>query len=301
MSQKVAIIGAGRFGNSLARLFRRVGAKVALWDVEPKKVSGQRSFEDTISQADAVFFCTPSFALEKSLKDAKPILKRSCIVVSPIKGMIDGKNDVTAVEMIRQCLPGQPFAILGGPMLAEEMDKGLGGTAVIAADDFRTARHIGRLFAASAVNVTYSTDSRGVALAGILKNVYAMALGIAAGLGWGMNAKGSLVVRATAEMAKILSALGSKSETAYGMAGLGDLIATGFSYHSRNYSVGLALARGRRPSFKGEGGLSLPPLLTLLSRKKKDYRKFQILAATAKVIQGKSAARKAFQKIRTDA
>lgn len=301
MPRKVAIIGAGRFGNSLARLFRRAGAKVALWDVEPRKVPGQRSFEDTIALADAVFFCTPSFALEKSLKNAKPVLKRNCIVVSPIKGMIDGRSDVTAVEMIRRRLPDHPFAILGGPMLAEEMDKGLGGMAVIAADDLRTARRIGQLFAASAVNVTYSTDSRGVALAGILKNVYAMTLGVAAGLGWGMNAKGALVVQATAEMGKILSALGSKFEMAYGMAGLGDLIATGFSHHSRNYSVGLALARGRRPSLKGEGGLSLPSLLTLLSRKKKDYRKFPILAATAKAIQGKFAVRKVFQRILTDA
>lgn len=298
MPRKVAIIGAGRLGSSLARLFRRSGANVALWDQDPAKVPHQRSLTEVVSPADTVFFCIPSFALEDSLKSVKTFLRKRCVVVSPIKG-IDRKTGITTVEIVNKFLPGQPFAMLGGPLIAEELDKGLGGTAVVASREIKIARRVGALFKGSGANVVYSTDVRGVVLAGILKNAYALSLGIAEGLGWGMNLRGSLIAQALLEMQIFLYAAGGKPETAIGDAGLGDLIATGFSHNSRNHQVGIQLAKGKNPRFKGEGGLSLPSLLALVKRGKKSLSVFPLLSATALVVAKRSTARKAFQQFRT--
>ena len=131
MSRNVAIIGAGRLGSSLARIFRRSGANVSMWDQDEGKVRNQKSLEEVVSPADMVFFCIPSFALEDVLKKIKKSLRKGCIVVSPIKG-IDHVTGNTTAEVVIKSLPSQPFVMLGGPMIAEELDKGLGGTAVLA-------------------------------------------------------------------------------------------------------------------------------------------------------------------------
>lgn len=299
MLRKVAIIGAGRLGSSLARLFRRSGATVALWDQDATKVPRQKPLAEVVSSADAVFFCVPSFALDDVLKSVKGMLRKGCVIVSPIKG-IDHETGDTTVEVVAKFLPGQPFAMLGGPLIAEELDKDLGGTAAIASRDMKAARRVGSLFAGAGVNVVYSTDVHGVAMAGVLKNAYALSLGIAEGLGWGMNLKGSLMTQALFEMQMFLFATGGRPETATGAAGLGDLIATGFSRNSRNHGVGVQLAKGKNPAFKGEGGLSLPSLLALIKRKKKSLAAFPLLVATADVVAKRSTARKAFRNFRTN-
>jgi glycerol-3-phosphate dehydrogenase (NAD(P)+) len=268
-----------------------------MWDQDSGKVRNQKSLEEVVSLADMVFFCIPSFALEDVLKKIKKSLRKGCIVVSPIKG-IDHVTGNTTAEVVIKSLPGQPFVMLGGPMIAEELDKDLGGTAVLASREIKAARSVGLLFGKSGVNVSYSDDIHGVGLAGVLKNAYALSLGIAEGLGWGMNLRGALIAQALLEMQIYLFAAGCKPETAIGVAGLGDLIATGLSHNSRNHSVGLLLAKGKSPRFKGEGGLSLPSLLALITKKKKSLAAFPLLVATAKVVAKKSTARKAFQSFR---
>jgi glycerol-3-phosphate dehydrogenase (NAD(P)+) len=268
-----------------------------MWDQEKGKVRNQKSLEEVVSSADMVFFCIPSFALEEVLKNIKKFLRKGCIVVSPIKG-IDHVTGNTTAEVVIKSLPGQPFVMLGGPMIAEELDKGLGGTAVLASQEAKAARKVGFLFGKSGLNVSYSDDIHGVGLAGVLKNAYALSLGIAEGLGWGMNLRGSLIAQALLEMQIFLFVAGGKSETALGVAGLGDLIATGLSSNSRNHSVGVLMAKGKNPAFKGEGGLSLPSLLALIAKKKKSLAAFPLLVATAKVVSRKSTARKAFQSFR---
>lgn len=293
MPHRVAIIGAGRLGSSLSRLFRRAGAVVALWDSAVGKVPRQIPLAEAVSSADAVFFCVPSFALDDVLGSVKPLLPKKCVVVSPIKG-IDHETGDTTVEVVSKFLPRHAFVMLGGPLIAEELEKDLGGTAAIASRDLKAARQVGSLFTNSGVNVSYSTDVRGVALAGVLKNAYALSLGIAEGLGWGMNLKGSLMAQALFEIQMFIFMAGGRPETAIGVAGLGDLIATGFSRNSRNHQVGIQLARGKNPAFKGEGGLSLPSLVALAKKKKEGLAAFPLLAATAKVVAKKSTARKAF-------
>src|SRR3989344_46064 len=297
--KKVAIIGAGRFGNSLARLFRRSGVAVALWDTDAYKVPGRKPLPAVLRSADAVFFCIPSFALNTAMKECKKYLQKDCVVVSPIKG-IDRKTGSTTVDILTRHLPGHPHAILGGPMLAEELDRGLGGTAVIASRHHKAARRLGALFAGSKVNVVYSTDMRGVALLGVMKNVYAVAMGVAEGLGWGMNYKGPLIAQATAEMRAILAAAGGKPDTAAGVAGLGDLVATGFSHYSRNHNFGVALAQGKRPTFESEGRLSIRALLALLKKKRMPLADLPLLAATARAITKKGATRKAFKRFQAN-
>jgi glycerol-3-phosphate dehydrogenase (NAD(P)+) len=294
----IAIIGAGNLGKSFARIFRRSGARVTLWDKDPKKVPGQKPLAAVVAPADMVFLCIPSIALQEALQDLRPSLRKNAVVISPIKGMHGGTKK-TVEEMFAKFLPRQPFAVAGGPLLSAELDQGLGGTAAVASKNAGAARRVCSLFEVSGVNTECSSDVRGVALAGVLKNVYALALGIAEGLGWGMNLRGSLAAAAIAEMTALLKALGGRTGTALGAAGLGDFIATGFSHHSRNHQAGMALAQGKRPAFMGEGGTSLPALLALLKRKNKRPAAFPLLNATAQVVVRGRSARSVFRKFRT--
>lgn len=276
----VLIIGAGKIGTAIARLIRK-NAKTAFFDVDPTKVPNQKPLSETAPSADVIFLCVPSWAVPEALGSLKKLLNKRTVAVSISKGL--AKNGETLDMLYRRLLPpGQPLALLSGPMLAEEIIGGLGGAAVAASGSATARGKLARLFRGSGLRVSLSKDTRGVALAGVIKNIYALSLGAAEGMSAGYNARGLLITQAVREMEEIIRMLGGDAETACGPAGLGDLVATGFSPSSRNHEVGRAFAQGSEGPRVSEGTVSLPVLVKRLGNRAK---RFPLLAIVRKILQ----------------
>lgn len=241
---KVAVVGAGEIGTALGGLLRR-RARVVLWDKNPRRMPQRCSLEDALKDAVLVFLCVPSFAVVPALRAAREHLSSRCPLVALTKGLIPPRGD-TVDEVLRRELGRRPRGILAGPMLAEELLRGKPGGAVLASQSAVPWRRLKPLLAGGKLKVVPSRDERGVALAGVLKNIFAIALGIAEALRLGANARGMLVQEALAEMVLMVRRLGGKASTVYSLAGVGDLVATGSSAFSSNCTLGRVLARGRR-------------------------------------------------------
>ena len=281
MLQQLVIIGAGEIGKALEKVLRKQNLAISLWDKDPSKVRSQKPLKEIVPDADFLFLCIPSWALRNALNNLLPFLNKKTLIISLAKG-IEENTKKTTDELLQELLPrGQNFALLFGPMLAEELTKGMVGIGVVASKNQKAFHQLAKIFTHTNLYLEYSKDIRGVALSGVLKNIYAIALGIADGLRWGGNAKGWLVARAINEMAKIAQMLGGKKETALGTAGLGDLIATGFSPYSRNRRIGYELVRNGRSHLQSEGFISLSPLGKRLYKNKE---KFLLLKALEDII-----------------
>lgn len=275
----VGIIGAGEIGRALGGLLESNNLSVTYGDIQPSSVVTEEKTAAWIPTIDVLFFCVPSSALREAVAAVMPYLAPKTIVVSLAKG-IEKKSHATMDEVLENLLPTHHnVALLGGPMLAEELFQGKGGVATIGAADKEVAAYVGALFIGTPVIAEYSDDPHGVAVCGVLKNIYAIALGIADGLGWGGNRKGYLTATALQEMAEITTFLNGNAATAYGSAGLGDLLATGYSVFSHNHLAGEELARNHR-FITSEGAQALTPLLSLLKQKKNAFKVLHALERT---------------------
>ncbi len=275
---KIAIIGAGNIGRAVAAVVEPKKPRLEFWDKDASRVPGQNDLSAVLARADFVFLCIPSGAVAAAASNIKPRLARKTVVVSIAKG-IDAKSGKTTDELLSRILPRQPFALLSGPMLASELSRHMGGSAIIASRSASARRNLAELFAGTELHVETSADVKGIALSGILKNIYAIVLGAAEGMKSGWNAKGLIVSEAMSEMAEIIPLLGGRRGTATCAAGLGDLVATGMSPDSRNHQVGLALARGRSGHLDSEGANSLPFILRRLGSRRKSFPLLLIAAA----------------------
>lgn len=294
MTTRVAIIGAGDFGQALA-LVLRAGQNLAveMWDKDPAKVSIQRELPAIVRESRIVFVCVPSWGLRRALESIRGDLMPEAVVVSPAKGIDNERLTVDQLlEMV--LLMGQPWALLSGPMIASEMMAGQLSFAALAAKEHAIFEEVRPVFAGTTVRLAYSNDPYGVALAGVLKNVYAIGLGMAAALKLGNNVRGSLVMQSCREMAQILQRLGGRPETAWGLAGVADLVATGFSEHSRNCRVGKELVEFGQCQTISEGVASLPNLKALLAANIESY---PMLAAIEAVVAGAVSAQEAVARL----
>lgn len=192
----------------------------------------------------------------------------------------------------------RPWAIFGGPMLAKELEAGLPGAATLGVKAENVFNATGKfkefqeLFAPTNLVVDCSTDAQGVALGGVLKNVYALTLGIVTGLGMGSNALGLFAVQAVKEMMTITDLLGGKKETVLTYAGVGDLIATGFSEYSRNRSAGVEMVRSGVCKMEPEGCVSIGPLVKRLGSE--NISALPVLSVTFKTVQSPKGAKEYF-------
>jgi len=278
---KILIIGAGELGRALASYLREKGS-VLLWDVDPEKMPGGklRPLKEVISDAAFVLLCVPSWAVRSVLSSAVPVLPAATVVISLSKGM-DAVMGQVMGELLPQLLPkSQPFVVAGGPMLAAEIAKGLRAAAVFASPDEKVALRTAELFRSPVFTVETSSDTTSVSFAGVLKNVYAVALGIADGLGFDGNAKGLITARAVNEMLAIAEVLNMDKQVILGTAGLADFIATAYSPYSRNREVGNEIAKSGKCNLKGEGNVSIPSLMTRLGS---DAAKFSLLNTIKKI------------------
>lgn len=284
----VVAIGAGEIGRAISYLLLKRGLHVELWDRDPARSTCQRPLEEVLPGADYVFLCVPSWALRPVIADLLVRgMSRQATVVALSKGL-EAKTCKDVAEVLREALPrGQKFALLAGPMLAEEIVQDLEAAAV-AASSSKTAREgLQALFRGTGLRVEASADIRGVSLASVLKNVYAVSLGIVDGLGWGGNRKGWLTARAAAEMRAALVALKADPHTIYSAAGLADFIATGFSRYSRNHQVGDDLVHTGVITVRSEGVVALPSAIKRLGARAKRYP--LLMAIEAVVLKRKPA------------
>jgi glycerol-3-phosphate dehydrogenase (NAD(P)+) len=265
----VTVLGAGSFGSSLANILAANAESVRLWAREEAlaqairdrhenptylpgiplspKVSATNSMEQALSDAGLVVLAIPSHAMREVLQKAKGFLPRHTPLVSVIKGIENGTL-YTMTEVLEDVLPEEhhPYlAVLSGPSFAKEVAKRMPTAVTVAAQWDRVAERVRSAFQTESFRVYTSTDVRGVELGGALKNVIAIAAGIADGLGFGHNARAGLITRGLAEMTRLAVRRGANPLTLSGLSGLGDLVLTCTGELSRNRRVGFELGQGR--------------------------------------------------------
>lgn len=275
---KITILGAGAIGQTIGKILKSRSHQVGFWDKHP--IKNQKALKKIIPKSDFIFFCFPTKGINETLAKIFPLLSKKTIIVSLAKGISENHRK-TIDEILKKNLPkNQPFALLAGPFLAEEIKNGLPAFGVVATKNKRVFKKIKKLFTKTPIRLEYSSDVRGVALSASLKNVYALLLGIIDGLKLGLNTKGFLAARAAEEMEEIVKILGGRHKTAMSTAGLGDFITTGFSPHSRNRSVGETIGKTGKPLGKSEGFRSASVFVKILGKKS---AKFPLLKKLAKI------------------
>ena len=186
----------------------------------------------------------PSVAVRETSKKLKACVLPGQLIVNVAKG-IEAHTLTTLTDMIEEELPGVHACVLSGPSHAEEVSRGLPTTCVVGARDKKTAEYLQNIFMSPVFRVYISPDILGIELGGALKNVIALAAGTADGLGYGDNTKAALITRGITEIVRLGVAMGAKAETFYGLSGIGDLIVTCASRHSRNRKAGCLMGQGR--------------------------------------------------------
>jgi len=254
---KATIIGNTTWGNTLAALLSNNGVAVKLWvrsesEIEGLKQGGRGYFltshiEDAVNGADLVAWVVPSQKLRQNVSCAKNYLTDSMLLVSAAKGLeVDSGKRMSQV-MAEEFAPSlrQQICVLSGPNLAREIAQGFPAASMIAAHDIAVAERARDLMSSAKFLLFATEDIIGVELCGALKNIVALGAGMIDGLELGDNAKAAFITWSWAEITSLAVSLGAKAETFYGLAGLGDLIATCASTLSRNHYVGYELAKGR--------------------------------------------------------
>jgi glycerol-3-phosphate dehydrogenase (NAD(P)+) len=264
---KVAILGAGSWGTALATLLQRCESVVIyarsvglanrinvrrenpqyLPGIElAQNVRASGDIGEAIQNAGTVVFAVPSVAMREVARLAAPHLGSANLLVSASKGLEDSTG-LRMSEVIEAVLgkPDTRLAALSGPNLAVEVARGIPTASVAASKSTNTAAACQQLWMGPAFRVYTSGDLLGLELAGAMKNVIAIAAGVCEGLGFGDNSRAAIMTRGLAEITRLGVALGARTETFLGLAGVGDLIATGGSRLSRNYRAGIGLGQGR--------------------------------------------------------
>ncbi|MDE5909475.1 MAG: NAD(P)H-dependent glycerol-3-phosphate dehydrogenase [Lachnospiraceae bacterium] len=261
----VGIIGAGSWGCALALLLHNNGHQVTVWSIMEDEIKmlneehehkdklpgvilpGDMEFttdlEKAVTGRDVLVMAVPSpFTRSTSAKMA-PFIKNGQKIINVAKG-IEETTLMTLSEIIEQEIPSGEVAVLSGPSHAEEVGKGIPTTIVVGAKDKETAEYLQNLFMSKVFRVYTSSDVMGIELGAALKNVVALAAGMADGLGYGDNTKAALITRGIAEIARLGISMGGRIETFYGLTGIGDLIVTCASMHSRNRRAGILIGKG---------------------------------------------------------
>ena len=264
---KIAVIGGGAWGTTLADLLARKGEGVTLWAREREVVESvnrrhvnevflpgatlvpslraEPDMSAALRDAETVVSAAPSHAVRSVMQEAGAAMGAKPLVISVSKGLDpDGLERPSCV--LGEVLPaGTPVAVLSGPSFALEVFQRQPTAVVAAASDHSLAQRVQRVFATSYFRVYSHTDVVGVELAGALKNVIALAAGILEGLGLGFNTRAALITRGLAEITRLGVALGAQPMTFAGLAGMGDLILTATGALSRNRTLGVALGQGK--------------------------------------------------------
>lgn len=262
---KISVLGAGSWGTALAVLLYNNGHEVTLWSAladEVKMLSEKREHETklpgvrlpdnmeittdlkkSLLDPDAAVLAVPSPFTRSTAHQMSSFTRKGQIVVNVAKG-VEEHTLMTLSEIISEEIPQADVCVLSGPSHAEEVGKGIPTTCVVSAEKRETAEFLQGIFMSPVFRVYTTPDILGVELGGALKNVIALAAGTADGLGYGDNTKAALITRGIAEIARLGTKMGAKIETFYGLSGMGDLIVTCASVHSRNRKAGYLMGKG---------------------------------------------------------
>ena len=263
--EKIGVIGAGSWGTALAILLNENGNDVTLWshraeeaakvqkDREisklpgihiPESIAVTADLAETVRGKKVLVLVVPSKAVRETAEKMRAYVEPGTVIVSAVKGIEEGTL-FTMTDIIEEVIPQAETAALSGPSHAEEVARLLPTACVIGAHTEETARFLQKLFMSAVFRVYISADMLGIELGGALKNVIALAAGVADGLGCGDNTKAALITRGIAEMSRLGVAMGGHIETFNGLTGIGDLIVTCSSRHSRNRKAGYLIGQGR--------------------------------------------------------
>ena len=290
--RRIGVLGAGTWGVALARMLCNAGNAVMIWsaleqEVDalsatrrhpnlpgmeiPEGITYTKSIQAVCEDKDILLFAVPSPFVRSTARKAAPYVTDGQIIVDVAKG-IEADTLMTMTQIIGDELknPKVKLVALSGPTHAEEVAKDMPTTIVSACEDLAVADLVQEVFTTGCMRVYTNDDVHGVELCGALKNVIALASGIATGLGCGDNAKAALITRGIAEISRLGAAMGCREQTFGGLAGIGDLIVTATSMHSRNNRCGILLGQGvpveeatRQVGMVVEGLNALPAALRL--------------------------------------
>ena len=262
---KVGVLGAGSWGTALSVLLHDNGHQVTIWSIDENEVKmldekredelklpGVKLADDmtitgdletAIREKDFLVLAVPSPFTRATARSMKPYVAEGQIIVDVAKG-IEESTLMTLSQQIEEEIPQADVAVLSGPSHAEEVGRRLPTTCVIGAKTQKTAEYLQSMFISRVFRVYTSPDILGIELGGSLKNVIALAAGIADGLGYGDNTKAALITRGIAEISRLGVKMGGKIESFTGLTGIGDLIVTCASVHSRNRKAGYLIGKG---------------------------------------------------------
>ena len=263
---KISIIGAGSWGTALGLLLCSNGHDVTICSENEKEIESLKEHREHLTKLPGVklpdemkFTCDVRGSLSGQdilvMAKASPYVRTTCkkyaadipdgqLIVNVAKG-VEEKTLMTLSEIIEEEIPNADVCVLSGPSHAEEVGKGIPTTCVVSSRTRETAEYLQGIFMSPVFRVYTTPDILGVELGGALKNVIALAAGTADGLGYGDNTKAALITRGIAEIARLGVKMGAKAETFYGLSGIGDLIVTCASVHSRNRKAGFLMGQGR--------------------------------------------------------
>ena len=292
---KIGVLGAGTWGMALARMLHNSGHNVCIWsaldrEVEefsatrrhpnlpgmqiPEGIAFTKEIGEVCKDKDVLLFAVPSPFVRSTARLAAPYIPQNQIIVDVAKG-IEADTLLTMTGIIADEIsdPTVKLVALSGPTHAEEVAMDLPTTIVSACEDEQVAELVQNVFWGTCMRVYTNTDVLGVELCGAMKNVIALAAGVATGLGYGDNAKAALITRGMAEISRLGMAMGCKEQTFGGLAGIGDLIVTATSVHSRNNRCGMLIGQGvsvdeaiKQVGMVVEGINALPAAMTLAKK-----------------------------------
>lgn len=265
---KIGVIGAGSWGTALAVTLSNKGHSVRIWDIDKTHIKELRenkenvrylpgvkfcdrlipadTVEEALEGADTVLFSAPAQHFRSALESAASYINEDMIIVNVAKG-IEQKTLMRMSEIAKEMGQYKKYAVLSGPSHAEEVGRAMPTTVVAASENHDVAVAVQEMFSTDFLRVYTGTDVTGVELGGALKNIIALGAGISDGLGFGDNAKAAMMTRGIAEMKRLGVKMGADVNTFAGLTGIGDLIVTCTSMHSRNRRCGIMIGEGMAP------------------------------------------------------
>lgn len=265
MKEKIAVIGSGSWGVALAMLLNGNGHDVKLWSYSeeeariinedkkckflpnitiPEGLKCYTSLEETLEGTNIILIVTPSNVIRTTMNNMLPYIKENQVFVLCSKGM-EKETQRVYTEVIKEICPNNMVSALSGPSHAEEVSAEIPTAVVISSEDDALSEHLQAVFMNPRFRVYINDDLLGVEMGGSLKNIIALACGIANGLGYGDNTLAALITRGTVEISRLGVEAGAKRQTFYGLTGVGDLFVTCSSMHSRNRRAGILIGQGK--------------------------------------------------------
>lgn len=262
---KVAFLGGGSFGTALSVLLANKGNDISIWDrkieviedinnnhrnskyikdlVLPDNIKAYQALAEAVEGSEYIVLAIPSHVIRSLCHSLKGIIKPDQVIVSVAKG-IEEDTLMRLSEVINDELPENHVVVLSGPSHAEEVSLCIPTTVVVSSKDMKYAEEVQELFMTSYFRVYTNDDLVGVEIGGAVKNIIALAAGVCDGIGYGDNTKAALMTRGMSEIMRIGVKLGGRKETFFGLTGMGDLIVTCTSMHSRNRRAGILIGHG---------------------------------------------------------